>query len=282
MRLYVDGVVVAGAAASGTIATGSEPLIIGAADETGTAGKTFHGLIDEVRVFGRGLTSDEVQDLYNAPTIDLTPPTVTAANFAYQTSPNTIVMSFSEPVSAAAPSLSVTNLTTGMSIDPVSYAFNLGTNTATFAFAAGALADGNYRATLNASMVADNSQNHLASNFVLDFFSLAGDANHDRTVNALDFNSLATHYGSAGPVSFSDADLNYDGSVNTADFDILAMQFGQSLAAPSPAPAAAEAVAMAPFSSPFCWSAVPQPKDDGFDLLHDDDDDCGCGCGRGA
>jgi hypothetical protein len=52
-----------------------------------------------------------------------------------------------------------------------------------------------------------------------------GDANGDYTVNALDFNILATNFGRSGATWFQ-GDFNNDGNVNTADFSLLAANFG--------------------------------------------------------
>src|SRR6185503_4117577 len=68
------------------------------------------------------------------------------------------------------------------------------TNTARFYFDT-AIPDGNFRATL--SGVTDSAANALAGIVSQDFFFLNGDANHDRVVNALDFNLLANNYGAA-------------------------------------------------------------------------------------
>lgn len=65
MRLYVDGVEVASAAASGTITSSTTPLYIGGglfAD----APNYFTGMLDEVEIFSRALTATEVSDIFNA------------------------------------------------------------------------------------------------------------------------------------------------------------------------------------------------------------------------
>jgi len=46
--------------------------------------------------------------------------------------------------------------------------------------------------------------------FTQDFFFQMSDANHDRTVNALDFNVLAANFGKTGR-TFSQGDFNFDG-----------------------------------------------------------------------
>jgi hypothetical protein len=57
--------------------------------------------------------------------------------------------------------------------------------------------------------------------------AMAGDANIDGVVNALDFNALATHFGQSSQ-TWSGADFNADGVVNTIDFNALASNFGSS------------------------------------------------------
>jgi hypothetical protein len=61
--------------------------------------------------------------------------------------------------------------------------------------------------------------------------ALAGDVNQDGIVNALDFNTLASNFGSAA-ATYSTGDLTGDGHVDTADFDVLAAGFGSALGAP--------------------------------------------------
>jgi hypothetical protein len=62
-------------------------------------------------------------------------------------------------------------------------------------------------------------------------YTLLGDANLDGVVNALDFNALASGFGSSGV--WSQGDSNYDGVVNTADFTAMAANFGESVSAPA-------------------------------------------------
>lgn len=63
-RVYVDGVLVASRAQSGRIRTGSGPLRIGG---DGLWGEHFRGLIDEVRMYKRALTIDEIRSDMNTP-----------------------------------------------------------------------------------------------------------------------------------------------------------------------------------------------------------------------
>ena len=91
--------------------------------------------------------------------------------------------------------LLLNNLTTNQQVPggSISMSYDLATNTATFTFAS-ILSDGNYRATLPAASVSDLSGNTLAADFSFDFFTLGGDANHDRTVNVGDLGILATNW----------------------------------------------------------------------------------------
>ena len=50
--------------------------------------------------------------------------------------------------------------------------------------------------------------------------------NVDGRVNALDFNPLATFFGSGD--LWQEGDFNYDGAVSTADFTLLAANFNQT------------------------------------------------------
>ncbi len=63
-------------------------------------------------------------------------------------------------------------------------------------------------------------------------YTLAGDANLDGVVNALDFNAVATNFGLAG--QWSSGDFDYNGVVGSSDFVAIAQNFGLSI---SPTPA---------------------------------------------
>ena len=83
------------------------------------------------------------------------------------------------------------------------------------------------------------------STAVLVRYTLPGDANLDGTVNALDFNALATNFGTNnGSQIWSNADFNYDGIVNTLDFTSLANNFGGTI----------------PTSARVLGSLVPEPS----------------------
>src|SRR5439155_4610452 len=101
----------------------------------------------------------------------------------------------------------ITKLNNAGSTVPVSVTYSAATNTATFDLG-GVLADGNYHLTLNAFDVADGVGHHPAADLQFDFFFLLADADHNRTVNTLDFVALAIHFGQSSGVNFGDGDFN--------------------------------------------------------------------------
>jgi hypothetical protein len=74
---------------------------------------------------------------------------------------------------------------------------------------------------------------------------LLADTNQDGAVNALDFNAVATNFGTSGKDS-SQGDLNVDGIVNTLDFDLLASAFESRIVTPMPASDALSVARQAP------------------------------------
>ncbi len=74
IRGYVNGVEVASAADTQAIPTSSVNLAIG--KEDGFTDRNFDGLIDEVEIFSRALTSAEFQSIYNAGSAGKCRPTV--------------------------------------------------------------------------------------------------------------------------------------------------------------------------------------------------------------
>ena len=103
LRLYVNGTQVASTAKSGAITTSTNPLTIGGDP---IYGQNFQGLIDEVRVYNRALSTSEVQADMNSgsgtttttvQSTDVTPPTVSIstpqASGTYTTTSTQIAMS---------------------------------------------------------------------------------------------------------------------------------------------------------------------------------------------
>jgi hypothetical protein len=200
-------------------------------------------------------------------------PIATAASFDYRMAPQQVIVSFNADVAA---SLAAGDLTVfrrpavaGGSDTPVPFTllgYDAGSQTVTFAASGGALPDGNYRATLSRSDVFDTNGNLLAADAVVDFFVLAGDADHDRTVGPGDFNILASHFGQTSQ-TWATGDFDYDGTVGPGDFNLLASRFGITLA-PPPVGLAAEAPSAAatptPTSTPTPAAAITRPKQPRF------------------
>jgi uncharacterized delta-60 repeat protein len=163
------------------------------------------------------------------------------------TAPMQMDFQFAEDVSATlgVNDLTLTNLTTSSVINAsfIQLSYNSLTNVATFTFPGlpnGILPDGEYEARINGAGVTDGVGNPLTGgDAVLNFFFLEADANRDGTVDTLDFNALASHFGLSGML-FSQGDFNYDGVVDTVDFNILGNEYANHIpASPGSAPASA-------------------------------------------
>jgi GH35 family endo-1,4-beta-xylanase len=62
-------------------------------------------------------------------------------------------------------------------------------------------------------------------------YALVGDANLDGTVNALDFNVIATNFGAAG--TWQNGDFNHNDVIDTSDFEAMALNFNSVLQTPA-------------------------------------------------
>jgi hypothetical protein len=190
-------------------------------------------------------------------------PQVFSGGFIYGAGP-TITIKFSKDVGDSLNAdvdddLSIVNLTTGQTLDPHTLLFNYDsvTQTATWQLPNNP-ADGNYRATLSAGKVTDGQGRTLDANgdgvsgddFSEDFFYLAGDTNHDRTVGFADLVAVAQNYGASGGKTYEQGDLNFDGTVSFADLVLVAQHYGTSLAPPTPPAAPALIAAAAPLPAP--------------------------------
>jgi hypothetical protein len=158
-------------------------------------------------------------------------PTVIDKSFDFATSHN-LIFSFNKDVEASLlpTDVSVTDVFGNPISGPASVSYDAGTDTATFHFGL-ILADGDYIATLAAGNVEDDLGNSMADDAVLPFFVYQADADHDRTVDTVDFNLLAANFGLGGR-TFGQGDFNYDSQVDTVDFNLLAGKFGQTLSSP--------------------------------------------------
>jgi hypothetical protein len=65
---------------------------------------------------------------------------------------------------------------------------------------------------------------------VLVRYVLPGDANLDSSINSIDFNALASQFGTSNSMWFH-GDFSYNGNVNALDFNALATNFGQPIPA---------------------------------------------------
>jgi hypothetical protein len=162
-------------------------------------------------------------------------PTVVASTLQLNQDRPGVQFLFSDDLSqSVAPSAIKITRSDGLDVgfDSLSYDFIAGGATAKLPVS---LADGNYVASISASAIHDIRGNALATDASLPFFLLTADANHDRTVNTLDFAALAQNFNSIS-ASFSQGDFNYDGKVNALDFNLLATKFGTYLAPPAAPP----------------------------------------------
>jgi hypothetical protein len=193
--------------------------------------------------------------------IDGIAPQITSAAFDPFANSPSVAVHFSENVagSLTKSALSISNLADGTTIDPSKFSlvYDAATNTGTFAFTryAAGLPDGNYRATIAAGSALDAAGNPLASAVTFDFFALAGDSNHDRTVDFLDLAALAQNYNTSGR-TFAQGDFNYDGVVDFLDLALLAQRYNTTLAAPAGAAATVTPAMAAPTSTVI--SAAPE------------------------
>jgi hypothetical protein len=74
-----------------------------------------------------------------------------------------------------------------------------------------------------------NGQTFTDNSVVIASYTLAGDANLDGVVNALDFNAVATNFGAVSPV-WTQGDFDFDNDVSTSDFTVMAQNFGLTTA----------------------------------------------------
>jgi uncharacterized delta-60 repeat protein len=154
-------------------------------------------------------------------------PTVTAAQFAYQTAPQRVLFTFNQDVGASIADADF-QLTGPAGMPSHTFGYDPVTNTATLSFS-GILPDGQYTARAVAAGITNGAGTPMPSDHVLNFFFLQGDANHDARVNLQDFNILAANFGQSNR-DFTQGDFNYNGTVNLQDFNILAGRFGASVA----------------------------------------------------
>jgi hypothetical protein len=169
----------------------------------------------------------------------VTIPRITSGAFEFDSNQR-IAVHFSKDVlgTLSLDDLQITNLSTGQQVPSSSFALEI-TGPAGYPTTARwrpltMLPDGNYRVTLLSTAVVDAYGLSIPTGLSLDFFILAGDANRDRKIDAMDLGILSANWQGANK-AFSQADFNYDGLVDISDLYILASQWQQSLAPPPPA-----------------------------------------------
>lgn len=208
----------------------------------------------------------------SGPNIDAAAPTVLAANIDINGAPPAapaLGMAASSFGAASGPSLDVqfseavalllgagviqlTNLTTGQIVPQgfIAMTYDPATRIAHFTFPGypqNTLPDGNYQGKVLAGSTGDLFGNALVADAPFSFFVLAGDANHDRSVDAADLTALGANWQGAGR-TFSQGDFNYDGVVDISDLYILSTKWQQTL--PPPPPAAVPVATVRPVRTP--------------------------------
>lgn len=112
----------------------------------------------------------------------------------------------------------------------------------------------------------------MAANHGFEYFVLAGDANHDRSIDITDLGILATNWQGTGR-TYSHRDFNYDGAVDITDLGILmtnwqatlVRSFVTTLRAPGPARAVRSSFLDELFEAgPNVTSIGPEPQSSQF------------------
>lgn len=203
-------------------------------------------------------------------TIDTLAPAVSGRAFEFLTR-QAVRFSFTENVgpTLSVADLTLENLTSGTTIPAGSIAFSYASNTGTFTFpgfAHGILPDGDYRATLTAAGVTDLAGNALASNSILEFFVLAGDANRDRKLNIADYLRIDRGF-LRGLSGFSNGDFDYSGLIDGNDYFIIDQAYLAGLGVAA-ARSAESAPTLAPmtvrFSQTQIGASLDDPESDNF------------------
>ena len=170
---------------------------------------------------------------YSMTVVDLSPaaPQVASGNYPWQTSGNKIQFTFNQamdPSTFQIGDLTLINQDGGAV--PVIQSVSYDGTTATFLLA-GTPHDDNYQATLGSGSVSSSAGVATTAASSFNFFALAGDANHDRTVDNADFTILFNHF--TLPGTFADGDFDYSGTVDNGDFTMLFNNFTKTLAPPT-------------------------------------------------
>jgi hypothetical protein len=127
---------------------------------------------------------------------EILPLTVLSSNFNFLIGPRSLRFAFSHDVSASlgVEDLVVEQLGVGVVAGVTFGAYEPLSDTATFVLPS-VLPDADYRVRLLSSGVTDSFSRMLGSDYTLDFFVLAGDANRDRKVDVGDLGQRPPHAG---------------------------------------------------------------------------------------
>jgi serine-aspartate repeat-containing protein C/D/E len=215
-----------------------------------------------VRAHDTGGTIGGGQDTSDPQTFTITVNPVTSpltitSSFDFQTA-QALLIDFSQNVqdSLTVSDLQIVNLDTAAPVSVGTLSYDAVARRATVTFSPAVLPDGNYRLTIAAGSMPNQVAPHQ-----LDFFVLAGDANHDRVVDLTDFTVLASNFNQSGK-TFGGGNFSYDaaGNVDLTDFTILAANFNKTLAPPTATTTAVATrfapAAAAPTSSVFSGSRI--------------------------
>lgn len=207
--------------------------------------------------------------------VDTKPPQILSSTFNYPLSAQSLVVHFNEDVGQGLAKSAITiedvGSDTALDGDKIGFEYDVASATATFTFpglAEGRLPDGNYRATLDASMVKDLAGNSLdgdgdgagGDDSATDFFVLAGDANHDRSINFADLVVVAQNYGGTGK-TYAQGDFDFDGAVGFSDLVLVAQKYGTTLSSPNVTDAVGAEAVLAPLKaeSPVIKATAKKP-----------------------
>jgi N-acetylneuraminic acid mutarotase len=185
---------------------------------------------ERVYVAGGGIqsggSSSSILEIYNPVLV----PHVVRSEFLWQSAPLRLTITFSEDVSSSLQTsdLTLRRLPGDPPFSPTGLSYDRATNTATFTLPTPLpspnMLGGDYRATLLAAGVADSGGNALPADVNIDFFLLAGDADHNHVINFDDYvridNGFNNHL-----TGFGNGDFNFDGKIDFDDYVLIDLAF---------------------------------------------------------
>jgi hypothetical protein len=191
-----------------------------AAGRVGVATVTVR-LRDSGGTEGGGVDTSNAQSF----TITINPALDISSTFEYAVWQG-LTLDFSQDVAGAlsAGDLQLANRDSGAGVELVTLDYDSSLRRATVRFAA-PLPDGRYRLTINPDALPGLSAPHH-----LDFFVLAGDANHDAVLDADDYFQLDAGY-AARKTGFANGDFDYKGVIDADDYFLLDQNYGSGAAA---------------------------------------------------